>query len=153
LLGLLYEGSHLSLSVWRKITVNVFYSTFTNGFLFLSGFYVFNVFFILGERFFIYGMYAHVSHNYNTLIKTVVISTQKCNYDYYLRHTNRLPFAAAAYFEKSNQSRIWAHAQHDGRPRKVAASVENDEWRKFRNSIPCTTPQSLDDAHCSSAVQ
>jgi len=37
-----YEGRHLSLSVQRKITVNVFYSTFTN------------VFFILGECFFIY---------------------------------------------------------------------------------------------------
>jgi len=33
---------HLSLSVWRKITVNVFYSMFTNVFLkFLSRFYVF----------------------------------------------------------------------------------------------------------------
>ena len=41
-MGLLYEGRHLSLSVWRKIrpTVNVFYSTFTN-FLFLSLVYVF----------------------------------------------------------------------------------------------------------------
>ena len=39
LLGLLHEGSHLSLSVRRKITVNVFYSTFTNVFfLFLSRF-------------------------------------------------------------------------------------------------------------------
>ena len=35
LLGLLYEGRHLSLSVRRKITVNVFYSTLTNVFLFL----------------------------------------------------------------------------------------------------------------------
>ena len=35
----------------------------------------------------------------------------------------------------------------------VAPSVENDEEQKFRNSIPCTTPQSLVDAHCSSAVQ
>jgi len=56
LLGLLHEGSHLSLSVRRKITVNVFYSTFTNVFLFLSRFTVFNVFLFLGNVFFIYGV-------------------------------------------------------------------------------------------------
>ena len=50
LLGLLYEGRHLSLSVRRKITVNVFYSTFTDVFKKLSRFYVF-----WKERFFIYG--------------------------------------------------------------------------------------------------
>jgi len=33
------------------------------------------------------------------------------------------------------------------------ASVENDEERKFHNSIPCITPQSLAHAHCSSVVQ
>jgi len=33
-----YKGRHLSLSVRQKITVNVFYSTFTNGFLFLLRF-------------------------------------------------------------------------------------------------------------------
>jgi len=35
----------------------------------------------------------------------------------------------------------------------VAPSVENDEEQKFHNAIPCTMPQSLADAHCSSAVQ
>ena len=35
----------------------------------------------------------------------------------------------------------------------VAPSVENDEERKFHNSILCTMLQSLADAHCSSAVQ
>jgi len=35
----------------------------------------------------------------------------------------------------------------------VAPYVENNEERKFRNFIPCTTPQSLAHAHCSSAVQ
>ena len=35
---------------------------------------------------------------------------------------------------------------------QVVPSVENDE-RKFHNSIPCTMPQSLADAYCSSAVQ
>jgi len=34
----------------------------------------------------------------------------------------------------------------------VAPSVENDQERKFHNFIPCTMPQSLADAHCSSAV-
>jgi len=29
----------------------------------------------------------------------------------------------------------------------VAPSVENDKERKFRNSIPCTAPQSLAYAH------
>jgi len=31
-------------------------------------------------------------------------------------------------------------------------NFENDEEQKFGNSIPCTTPKSLADAHCSSAV-
>ena len=36
---------------------------------------------------------------------------------------------------------------------QVTPSVENDEEQKFHNSIPCTMPQSMADAHCSSAVQ
>jgi len=52
LLGLLYEGRHLSLSVWRKITVNVFYSTFTNVFFnFCHVLTFFNVFLIWGTFF------------------------------------------------------------------------------------------------------
>jgi len=35
----------------------------------------------------------------------------------------------------------------------VAPSVENDEERNFRKSIPCTTPKTLAGAHCLSAVQ
>jgi len=54
LLGLLYEGSHLSLSVRRKITANVFYSTFTNVFYFCHFFTFFNVFDFSGNVFFIY---------------------------------------------------------------------------------------------------
>jgi len=44
---------------------------------------------------------------------------------------------------------MWADAQRDG------PSVEY-RWRslrKFSNSIPCTTLQSMADAHYSSAVQ
>ena len=44
---------------------------------------------------------------------------------------------------------MWANAQPDGRPAEYS-------WRplqKFRNSIPCTTPQSLADAHYLTAVQ
>jgi len=44
---------------------------------------------------------------------------------------------------------MWADAQRDGYPAK-------NGWRpllKFRNSIPCTTLQSLADARCWSAVQ
>ena len=52
LLGLLYEGSHLSLSVRRKITVNVFYSTFTNVFFYFCHVFLrFLTFIVLGERF------------------------------------------------------------------------------------------------------
>ena len=46
-------------------------------------------------------------------------------------------------------SGMWDDAQRDGRPAEY-------RWRplqKFRNSIPCTTPQSLADARCWSAVQ
>jgi len=44
--------------------------------------------------------------------------------------------------------RIALHvAQRDGR-------LAEYRWlRRFRNSIPCTMPQSLADVHCSSAVQ
>jgi len=51
LLILLYQGMHSSLSVRRKITFNVFYSTFTYVFLFLSRFFTFLSFFILGNVF------------------------------------------------------------------------------------------------------
>ena len=43
-MGLLYEARHLSFSVPRKITANVFYSTFTNVFYFCHVFAVFNDF-------------------------------------------------------------------------------------------------------------
>ena len=39
---------------------------------------------------------------------------------------------------------MWADAQHDGRP----AEYRWRPLRKFRNSIPCTMPQSLADAGC-----
>jgi len=48
-----------------------------------------------------------------------------------------------------NKLEMWADAQRDGRSAKY-------RWRplrKFRNSIPCTTPQRLADARCCSAVQ
>ena len=52
-MGLLYEGRHLSLSVRRKITVNVFYSTFTNVFFYFCHVFTFLMFFfILGGTFF-----------------------------------------------------------------------------------------------------
>jgi len=55
LAGPIIRGRHLSLTVWRKITVNVFYSTRTNVFLFLITFLRFLTFFILGGgHFFIY---------------------------------------------------------------------------------------------------
>jgi len=45
---------------------------------------------------------------------------------------------------KYASTRMWADAQRDGRPDKY-------RWRplrNFRNSIPCSTPQSLAEAGC-----
>ena len=42
---------------------------------------------------------------------------------------------------------MWAYAQRDGRP----AEYRWHPLRKFGNSILCTTPQSLADAHCQDA--
>jgi len=42
----------------------------------------------------------------------------------------------------------WKDGQGDGR----LAEYRWRPLRQFRNSIPCTTPQSLADARCSSAV-
>jgi len=46
-------------------------------------------------------------------------------------------------------TRMWADAQRDGRPAEYSWRI----LRKFGNSIPYTTPQSLADARCWSAVQ
>jgi len=43
---------------------------------------------------------------------------------------------------------MWADAQRDGRP----AEYRWRPLRVFRNSIPCTTPHSLAEARCWSAV-
>jgi len=48
------EGRHLSLSLRRKITVNVFYSTFKRFFIFVTFFTFSNVFYFEGNVFFIY---------------------------------------------------------------------------------------------------
>ena len=57
LLALSYDGRHFSLSLRWKITVNVFYSMFTNVFYFCRILLRFKTFFLfLGERFFIYGL-------------------------------------------------------------------------------------------------
>jgi len=45
-------------------------------------------------------------------------------------------------------TRMWADAQCDGRPAEYVAPSA-----KVANSILCTTPQSLADARCWSAVQ
>jgi len=56
---------------------------------------------------------------------------------------------AVSKIQIQNQTRMWVDAQRDGRP----AEYRWRPLRKFRNSIPCTTPQSLADARCWSAVQ
>ena len=43
---------------------------------------------------------------------------------------------------------MWADAQRDGRP----AEYRWRPLRKFCNSIPCMTPQTFADAHCSTAM-
>jgi len=50
---------------------------------------------------------------------------------------------------KLEMTRMWADAHGDGRP----AEYRWHPVRKFRNSIPCTMPQSLADARCWSAMQ
>jgi len=47
------------------------------------------------------------------------------------------------------KTRMWADAQPDGHP----AEYRWRRLRKLRNSIPCTTPQSLAEARCWSAMQ
>jgi len=50
---------------------------------------------------------------------------------------------------ETEPTRVWADAQRDGRPAEC-------RWRpvqKFRNSIPCTMPQSLAVSRCSSDIQ
>jgi len=54
LLGLLYEGRHLSSSVRRKVSVNLFYSTFTKVFYFCHVFTFLIVFLFWGNVFLIY---------------------------------------------------------------------------------------------------
>ena len=49
----------------------------------------------------------------------------------------------------TKETRTWADAQRYGRP----AEYRWCPLRKFGNSIPCTMPQTLADAHCWSAVQ
>ena len=48
---------------------------------------------------------------------------------------------------------MWAYTQHDGHPQNIGGAHENDKEWKFHNSIPWTTPQTLADDYCSSAVQ
>jgi len=52
LLGLLYEGGHLSLSVRRQIMLTFFIQRLQTFFYFCHVFYVFNVLLFRGERFF-----------------------------------------------------------------------------------------------------
>ena len=52
-------------------------------------------------------------------------------------------------YGKRNTTRMWADAKRDGRPAEY-------RWRPLRklcNSIPCSMPQILADARCSSAVR
>jgi len=65
LLGILYEGRHLSLSVWRQITVNVFYSTFTDVFFYFC--HVLNVF----KRFFYFW-----KNVFSSMVFDVTITTE-----------------------------------------------------------------------------
>jgi len=64
-----YEGRHLSLSLRRKITVDVFYSTFTNVFFIFVTFLRFLTFlkiFFGGNVFFIYAMKLQYEWTYSS---------------------------------------------------------------------------------------
>jgi len=82
--------------------------------------------------------------------RTATVRSTDCQTGLYNRFDNRL-YRVNGVLRKTHCwwliTRMWADAQRDGRPA---------EWRllrKIRNSIPCTTPQSLADARCWSAVQ
>jgi len=72
-------------------------------------------------------------------------------------HATTIHFASSTTHAKCNKqkfnilyiTRMWADVQRDGRP----ADYRWRPLRKFRNSISCTTPQSLADGCCTSAVQ
>ena len=69
---------------------------------------------------------------------------------YFLSNTSAKNYRNRIVYVKTiARCRMWADAQRDDRP----AEYRWRHLRKFRNSIPCTMPQSLADAHCSSAVQ
>ena len=60
-------------------------------------------------------------------------------------------YSSISQYCKTAKTRMWADAQLDGRP----AEYRWRPLRKYRNSIPCTTPgtpQSLADGHYSTAV-
>jgi len=73
-----------------------------------------------------------------------------CNYEKGIDSTvgnylnNKLPPT-----HKYIKTRMWANAQRDGRP----AEYRWCPLKKFSDSIPCTTPQSLADGRCWSAKQ
>ena len=67
-----------------------------------------------------------------------------------IKHTKTLvAYFITVFVKKRTETIMWADAQRGGHP------VEY-RWcslQKFRNSVPCTMPQSLSDGRCSSAVQ
>ena len=67
----------------------------------------------------------------------------------YMTHVHTKTCYKIAMCIKQVITRMWADAQRDGCP----AEYMWRHLRKFRNFIPCTTPQSLADARWSSAMQ
>ena len=64
-------------------------------------------------------------------------------------HYAKPPNSPISVKNKTKHYRVWADAQRGGHP----AEYRWRPLRKFRNCISCTTPQSLADALCWSAVQ
>jgi len=110
---------HLSLSVRRKITVNVFYSTFTNVYLFLSRFLKF--FYFWGNVFFIYVL--NDTCDYGPCSRTVCSRpwTRVVCTGFYYRRRNGVPIPNPT-------------ANKNGHPNK-------SRWAKNRvnNTIQCDT--------------
>jgi len=69
---------------------------------------------------------------------------------YFLSQEVKISNVPADIYKKPvyNQTRMWADAQRNGRP----AEYRWCPLQKFLNSSPCTTPQSLADAHCWNAM-
>jgi len=88
-----------------------------------------------------------------TCVRTPVCKLARCTASNILRTVWRLPVPDLCSHTNPKtyllKLEMWPDAQRDGRP----AEYRWRPVRKFHNSIPCTTPQSLANTRCWSTVQ